>query len=91
MSKEVRNDPEVAQKLNQLDQAAKFYMAFDMQRMQADLNSDMNSQIARIRQDYTAHQKDLGNRLNECENLNKNSNSLKNESVAMRKQKAKHL
>jgi hypothetical protein len=33
MHKEIRNDPEVSAKLEELEQAAKKYMGFDMQKL----------------------------------------------------------
>ena len=49
MSKELRDDPEVSLKLSQLDQAAKFYMAFDMVTMQSTLSHELDNQIGKVR------------------------------------------
>jgi hypothetical protein len=48
MPKEVRNDPEVAAKLEELDKAAKVYMAFDMQKLQNDMSRELEGDIQRI-------------------------------------------
>ena len=45
MHKDVRNDPEVAAKLEELDKAAKVYMAFDMQRLQNDMSKELENDI----------------------------------------------
>jgi len=48
MPKEVRNDPEVASKLEELEKAAKTYMAFDMQRLQNDMNKELDNEISKL-------------------------------------------
>jgi hypothetical protein len=45
MPKEVRTDPEVAAKLEELDKAAKVYMAFDMQKLQNDMSRELEGDI----------------------------------------------
>lgn len=45
MPKEVRNDPEVAAKLEELEKAARVYMAFDMQKLQSDMSRELDTDI----------------------------------------------
>ena len=89
--KELRDDSEVLQKLTELDQASRQYMAFDMQKMQNDMNKELESQIGKMTNEYKIHQQDVTSKLKESEAQNKNSQVLKQESVNMRLQKQKGL
>lgn len=63
MPKEVRNDPEVAAKLQELEQAAKAYMSFDMQKLQSDMNRELEKDIHRLNQEYINHQQEVQSKL----------------------------
>jgi hypothetical protein len=45
MHKDLRNDPEISAKLLEMEKAARVYMAFDMQKLQSDMNKDLENQI----------------------------------------------
>ena len=91
MPKEVRADPEVAAKLEELDRAARLYMAFDMQRLQADTSRELDGEIARLGQEFKQQQAEAQTKLRQCEQLNKSSQALKSESASMRQQKLQGL
>ena len=55
MSKELRSDPDISAKLEELEKAAKSYIAFDMTRFQTDMSKELESQISKLSQEYTAY------------------------------------
>jgi len=91
MSKEVRNDPDIQQKLAELDRVQADFRQFDMNRMQSDMNKELEGQISKMRQEYKTHEQQVRQQLQECDSLNKNSDALKKESVQTRSKKARAL
>ncbi|CDW71950.1 gas2 domain containing protein [Stylonychia lemnae] len=91
MHKDIRNDPDVAAKIQELEKSAKLYMQFDMQKLQNDMNKELEGDIQRLKKEYQSHQEEVQTKLKSCEQLNKNSQSLKNDSVSLRQQKQKGL
>lgn len=91
MHKEVRSDPEVAAKLEELERAAKQYMGFDMQRLQSDVSRELENDINRLNSEYQKHKQSVNDRFRKCEELNKSSQQLKSDSVSMRTQKQRAL
>lgn len=55
MHKDIRNDPDVANKIEELEKTAKVYMAFDMQKLQKDMNNELENDIQTLNQEYKAH------------------------------------
>ena len=73
MPKELRHDPEIDAKLQELERASKLYMAFDMQKLQHDMNRELETQISTFGKDYQAHHREVQGRLANCDQLNKQS------------------
>jgi hypothetical protein len=59
MHKDIRNDPDVSAKIEELEKSAKLYMQFDMQRLQNDMNKELENDIQRLNQEYHAHQQEV--------------------------------
>jgi len=55
MHKDIRNDPDVSSKIEELEKAAKIYMQFDMQKLQSDVNKELENDISRLNQEYQNH------------------------------------
>ena len=51
-SKECRADPEVAEKLVELDKAARRYMNFDMGKLQKEFNGELETQVSKVKQEF---------------------------------------
>jgi hypothetical protein len=50
--KDLRHDPDIQAKLNELDRASNTYLKFDMNRFQNEMNRELESHIGRLNQDY---------------------------------------
>jgi len=48
MHKDIRNDQDVSAKIEELEKAAKLYMQFDMQKLQNDVNKELENDIQRL-------------------------------------------
>ncbi len=53
--REIRNDPEIVAKLEQLDQASRAFMHFDMPRFQNEMNRELESNISKLNQEFKNH------------------------------------
>lgn len=91
MPKELRSDPEVSQKLSELEASARFYMAFDMTRLQLDMNKELEGQIQRMNKEFGEHHQEVSGKLERCEQLNQQSGVLKGDAVSMRGEKQRAL
>ena len=63
ISKDIRHEPEIEAKLEELDTATKAYLAFDMDRFQSSMNKELESHITRLNQEYKQHQASMGSKL----------------------------
>ena len=55
------------------------------------MNQELENDIQKFNQEYKNHQQEVQGKLRQCDLLNKNSQSLKSDSVMMRQQKLKGL
>ena len=85
--KEVRQDPEIVEKLEELDNSTRQYMQFDMNRFQADMNKELEGYISRLNSDFKEHQANVSAKLDKCEQANEQSYKLKDSMVQWRYQK----
>lgn len=53
--REIRHDPEIVSKLEELERASRVFMQFDMPRFQNDMNRELESHISKLNQEYKNH------------------------------------
>jgi len=53
--RELRQDPEIQQRLCELERASGTYLKFDMSRFQNEVNRELETHIGRLNNDYKQH------------------------------------
>ena len=83
----MRADPQIAQKLSELNKAEQKFRQFDMVKLEKDFDKELNVQIQRLAEEFNEHRQIVEQRMDSNRQQNEMTEGYRKETVQTRHEK----